>query len=309
MTRPTRRRFLSISAMACASGALAGPVPEARWTGTALGAGASLRVVGLAPEAAAPIFASVQHELARLEGIFSLYRPNSELSRLNETGRLERPSAELLEVLSLSGSLHHATGGAFDPTVQPLFAANAAAAGLGRTVAPEEIAGARAATGWDGVRFDSMSIRLERPGAALTLNGIAQGYVTDRIAALLKAHGLSDTLIDMGEVAALGHRADGQAWRAGVMAPDGRLLHRLTLTDRALATSAPKGTVLDPDGRLGHIFDPVTGHEARAAAVIAVSAPSAVIADGLSTALCVLPVEARADAVAAFPGAKLETFL
>ena len=54
---------------------------------------------------------------------------------------------------------------------------------------------------------------------------------------------------------------------AGVADPDGRIVRRLTLSDRALATSAPKGTVLDPSGELGHIFDPERGLEAKGAAL------------------------------------------
>ena len=306
MTYPTRRRFLAISAMACATGALAEPMPETRWRGTALGAGASLRIVGLTAAAAAPILSDLQHELTRLEDIFSLYRPASAVSRLNRDGRLDAPPAELLEVLSLSESLHRATNGAFDPTVQPVFAAYAHAATRSRAPTPQELASARAVSGWDALSFDTGSVRLGRTGAALTLNGVAQGYITDRIAYLLRSSGFTNTLVDMGEIAALGYRPDGQAWAAGIAAPDGRLLRRLTLTDRALATSAPKGTVLDPKGETGHIFDLSTGREARAAAVIAVSAPSAAVADGLSTALCVLPAEARTGAVAAFPGARIE---
>ena len=65
-------------------------------------------------------------ELRRLEAIFTLYRAESELSRLNRDGYLLAPSPEMLAALDLAGRVHVATGGRFDPTVQPLWRAYAA---------------------------------------------------------------------------------------------------------------------------------------------------------------------------------------
>lgn len=305
MTRPTRRRFLAISAAACALGsaARAGAATETVWRGRALGAEASMRLAGLPRAEAAPILAAVEGELHRLEGIFSLYRDGSALRRLNASGRLADPPPELLEVLSLCDVLHRATEGAFDPTVQPLFALAARAAQTGAPPSAAARARARGAVGWDDVGFGAGQIRLFRPGAALTLNGIAQGFITDRIAAILRTRGLSDILVDMGEVVARGHGADGAPWTAGIADPSGAVVKRLTLADRAIATSAPRGTVLNG---YGHIFDPETGTDARGAALVTVSAPRAALADGLSTALCVMDRTTHTGTVAAFPGARLE---
>ena len=120
--------------------------------------------------------------------------------------------------------------GAFDPTVQSAWRGLAA----GGAPAP--------APGMSAVEQTGVTLRLSQPGTQLTLNGIAQGYITDRIAHLLRQHGLQDVLIDIGEIAALGHRPDGGAWRAGIRAPSGRIIARTTLSDRALATSSPMGT-------------------------------------------------------------------
>ncbi|WP_241484112.1 FAD:protein FMN transferase [Ruegeria sp. ANG-R] len=82
MTLLSRRRFLTISA-ACAAVPARVAHAAAHWSGIALGAPASLRLEGLSDTEAAPIFAAVEAELNRLEDIFSLYRPDSEISRLN----------------------------------------------------------------------------------------------------------------------------------------------------------------------------------------------------------------------------------
>ncbi|MFB9151219.1 FAD:protein FMN transferase [Roseovarius ramblicola] len=290
---PTRRRFLTISAAAVALPSAAAARETARWAGFALGAHANMTLAGITPLYARPVFARLEAEIARLERIFSLYRDDSALARLNRDGRLQAPPPELLEVLTLSDALHAASHGAFDPSVQPLWRALATGG---------DTATARAAVGWDDVRFDAGGVRLGRPGMALTFNGIAQGYITDRIAALLRAQGLHDVLVDIGEVVALGRNADGRAWQAGIATPDGRVVHHVALGDRALATSAPQGTTLAAGQ--GHILDPGGGRPRHA--LVSVSAPRAALADGLSTALCLLDRDAGQRAVARFDDCVVE---
>jgi len=271
----TRRRFLTVAACAASMPAAAATPPATHWRGTALGAAAFLRIEGLAPVEGRAAVMAVQAELVRLERIFSLYRADSALSRLNAAGQLQAPPPDLLELLSLADRLHRATGGAFDPSVQPVFVAHARAAAAGRAASAAEIDRARAAVGWDGVSFDAQSVRLTRPGAGLTLNGVAQGYIADRVAALLRARGLRDVLVDTGEIIGSGHRGDGADWEAGIADPQGAVVARVHLRDRALATSAPLGTVLDPEGRIGHIFAPDTGRVAHLRRLVSVSAPRA----------------------------------
>lgn len=295
MTRLSRRRFLAISAACAAVPAMAGT--SAQWRGIALGAPASLRLEGLSDAQAAPIFAAVEAELNRLEQIFSLYRPTSQISRLNQAGVLHHPAPELLQVLGLCSTLHEATGGAFDPSIQPLWAALASGASA------SDLRAANAAVGWRGISLRPTEIRLPRPGkSALTLNGIAQGAITDRISALIKSCGLQNVLVNMGEIYALGHRSDGQGWRVGLEGPDRTVRKTLQLTDRAVATSDPTSVMLTDQH--GHILSPdqatLAGHG------VSVSANSAALADGLSTALCLLPEHKAHDIVAIFPEAVLE---
>lgn len=296
-----RRRFLTVSAAAVALGSMAraGAPDVYTWTGIALGARATLRLAH--PDAPA-IAERAAAEIRRQEAIFSLYRTDSALMRLNATGRLDAPPPELLECLTLAGSVHAATGGLFDPTVQPLWAlwAERAAAGARPTVA--ELTKARGNGGWADLRYDADRVTL-KPGMALTLNGIAQGYIADRIATLLEAEGLTDVLIDTGEMRALGGHPSGGAWPV-TLAEGGKV----ALRSRALATSAPLGTVFDAAGKAGHILDPVTGEPALPVwRGISISAPSAALADALSTAACLMPRRATIDAtIAAFNGAYCE---
>mgnify|MGYP003675285139 CR=1 FL=1 len=295
----TRRRFLAISAAAVAFPGVTSAQQVYTWQGIALGARATLRLAH--PDAKA-ISARVATEISRLEDIFSLYRPDSSLMQLNRSGVLEAPPFELLSCLSVAGAVHRASAGRFDPTVQPLWECYAAASALG--VLPEQRAleSARSKMGWAQVRMDASAIEL-RPDMALTLNGIAQGYIADRVAKMLTAEGLDNILIDTGEFRAIGTHPDGHAWPVK-MAASGEV----PLIARALATSAPLGTTFDENAQVGHILDPLSGRPLQSRwREITISANSAALADALSTAACLF--ENRDDMnrfIAQFDGAAIE---
>ncbi len=289
-----RRRFISIAAGA-GLGALAGPIAASsptgdslhRWRGTALGAAASITI---AHDDAARLAARAQAEVARLEAIFSLYRADSALSRLNVAGRLAAPPLELVELLSACDALHGITGGAFDPTVQPLWALYAERFAAGAAPAEREIDETLGRTGWRHVVISPREVAFTAAGMALTLNGIAQGYIADKVAALLRRAGVSNVLVDMGEIVALGRQPDDLPWRIAIADPsDPTRVHKYRhLSGRAIATSAPLGTVYDTAGTVGHILDPRTGRPGGRWRQVSVTAPAATRADGLSTAFCLM---------------------
>lgn len=282
----SRRRFLTIAACAGVLGTPASAAPDVtQWHATALGARVTLSLSH--PDAGA-IAERVFAELRRLEAIFSLYRPDSSLSRLNRAGTLPAPPFELLECLSLCSRVHAATGGLFDPSVQPLWQAYAQYY-TSRSPDFAELEKARKLVGWSGVAYDAGSVRFATPGMALTLNGIAQGYIADRIADMLRREGLRDVMVDTGELRALGGHPQGGDWPVTLENTNGAPIDRLGLRDAALASSAPSGTYFDPGSRAGHILNPLTGHPARTAwNLISVTGPSAALADGLSTAMCLM---------------------
>ncbi|MDP2578315.1 FAD:protein FMN transferase [Shimia thalassica] len=290
MSLLNRRRFLTIAAASAVVPVGARASQPTVWSGRAMGAGVSMQLVGVDETRSAMVFQKVENELERLENIFSLFRTESEISRLNRDGVLRFPSPDLLAVLGLAGTVHRASAGRFDPTIQPVWQALAE----GRPV--EEVTDK---IGWSRLRFDAGIVEIE---GALTLNGIAQGAITDRIVALLRSLGLRDVLVDMGEIAALGHRADGHPWAVGVADPDARIVARLNLSNRAVATSAPRATLVGAGQ--GHILSPAgatTMHN-----LVSISAPHAALADALSTAACLMSAHEIAGMLAKFSGTKLE---
>jgi thiamine biosynthesis lipoprotein len=253
----SRRRFLTI----CAASALwPRGAQAAGWRGLALGAEVSVTLEGPGAEAA---LAGLPLLLARIEAVFSLYR-ESDLGRLNASGAA-RVSPWLGQALALCDRLHRLTGGAFDPTVQPLWRALAEGGDPG---------GARQTLGWGRVRLGETIVLGE--GQALTLNGMAQGFAADLVRDWLAARGFTRALVDIGEQAAL-----GGPWRIGIEDPAAGLLASRSLRDgRALATSSPRATLVAGQP---HILHP-RGLPPRWSTVV-VEADSAALADGLSTAL------------------------
>lgn len=308
----TRRRFIAIAATAgglpllpFSSGKTASAAnPLLRvWSGAALGADATMQIHHPDPAVADRLIEASLAEVRRLEGQLSLYRPDSALSRLNRDGIVEDPPFDLLRAISESRRYGEITGGAFDMTVQPLWDLYAAyfsrpdASPSGPSDA--ELAAVVARIGQEALEVGESHIRLARPAMKVTLNGMGQGYVTDRVVELMRAGGVEHAMVDMGEIYALGSYPGGGPWSIGLedpRAPHG-VVERIALQDRAVATSAGYGTTFDPAGHFNHLFEPRTGHTSWRWLSVSVEAATATEADALSTAFSVMPEEATAPIV------------
>lgn len=293
----SRRRFLAISAgcVAGLAGAGAAEPVRLRWRGTAMGADAQMVFAARDPERARAAITACRAEIERLEQIFSLYRGSSELCRLNAYGRIAAPSGELVELMAYAKWVAGRTEGLFDPTIQPLWrclADHFADEGVSGSPDPERLAEALVRVDHRKLIVDDTHIVLPPEGSA-TLNGIAQGYVTDRVADLLEADGWRDVLVCLGETRAL----PGRRWPV-------RFGNRRMLTASrggALATSSGAGTRFSGDGTWHHLIDPRSGASVSHFRSVTVTARRAVLADALSTALAVAPADRLRAIAARFP--------
>ncbi|QEY25014.1 FAD:protein FMN transferase [Neisseria animalis] len=305
----TRRRFFALAAVTAS--AVAVPLwfsgrerPSAKqqadggqdfvaWQGIALGSGAQIRLYHEDHAFAEAVIRKALAEVARLEKIFSLYREDSEISRLNREGRLHYPSTDMLAVLSLAGRLYRLTDGAFDPSIQPLW--NAYADFFRRnpdavTPPPEtEVNRALRLVGFDKVAFDSQAVTFAERGMGLSLNGIAQGYITDKTVELLRKSGIRQALVDMGEIRGLDTLGQ-RTWQVGIKNPQDEtdVLLTVPLQNEGFATSGGYGTVFNAAETFTHLFDPRTGGAQPRYRSISVMAESAAVADALATAFAIM---------------------
>jgi len=296
MTEPqtiTRRRAMQIVAAAGAScllpGASSARVTSQTWRGTALGGEASIQIHVADRRYGEELLGQCVAEIRRLEQVFSLYRSSSALSQLNRHGGLDAPPADLVSLLEKARCFSDMTEGAFDVTAQPLWdlyaehfqdpAADPDGPNRNDILRILELVNYRA------VNVSTHRIALGRPGMGITLNGIAQGYITDRVSDLLRSAGLTHVLVDLGELRALGRHPEGRSWLVGIRSPVDvdQMTGSIPLESAALATSGGYGTRFDATGTYHHLFDPRTGFCTNRYLDMTVIAPNATMADALST--------------------------
>src|SRR5438270_5953438 len=312
---PTRRRALrvvaAVAGLPLMIAAVRATAPKGQfysWRGEVLDALSELTLWHTDAAFAQRTIVRVRHEIERFERIFSLYRRDSEISRLNAAGKLMKPSPELRELVEESQRLGELSGGAFDISVQPLWRLYEAHFWSRTDNSPDILARAhdvaRALVDFRGIDSGSAAIGFARAGMAITLNSIAQGYITDAIADMLKNEGFESAVVDLGEFRTLGRHPDGRPWRLGIR--NGRALgsvgRMVELENMALAVSGGYGTTFEPSGRFHHIFDPNTGASANSLVDVAVIGPRATTANGLSTAICVTGEAQASPLLAAYPG-------
>ncbi len=224
---PNRRRFLLGTTGACAALAAGGwrylrpSSGSGEWvlvrrTSHALGAAVTLSAWHHDRAAGEAALDAAFAELELVESVMSLYRPGSQLSRLNRDKVLDHPHPCLVRVLEFAAQMAKQTDGAFDVTVQPLWDLYATARKQGRLPDEAEVRDVRRRVDWRRVNIAADRISLSGEGTALTLNGIAQGFAADAAMAALRSAGVAHALIDAGENAALGGKPDRAAWNVGI---------------------------------------------------------------------------------------------
>jgi FAD:protein FMN transferase len=260
-----RRRFLAISAIAAGVGLVRLARREVHWHGLAMGADVSITLYGASESDATDALQAARSTITKMERLFSLYDPESEICRLNRDQWCQ-VSADFSDLIEIADHAHGVSDGLFDPTVQAVFAAKLKGAKIGATP-----------VGWKHVSIDTDRISFQRDGMAITLNGIAQGFATDRVRDVLVAHGFDRTLVNIGEF-----RAGAQRALIGVGGVNGDIIATEDIADAAIATSSISGFRFS-DGS-SHIFNPFSLDQPHWASA-SVIASDAAMADALSTSV------------------------
>jgi thiamine biosynthesis lipoprotein len=239
-------------------------------------------------------------EIDRLEAQLSLYRPGSEVARLN-AGAHTRPirvTPGLFKLLERARDLSQETGGAFDITIAPLVRCWGFMGGTGSMPDADAIVEARCNVGMHLVQLDAeqLTVRFTRAGVMLDFGAIGKGYAVDRAAELLRDADVTSALIHGGTSTAyaIGRPPDGSNWKIAItsLADDANTppLALVELENESLSVSAVWGrSFRSGDKAYGHIIDPRSGAPAENALLSAVALPSGAESDALSTALLTAP--------------------
>lgn len=299
---PTRREVLRIMAvtgvgLAATGSVVAELVRRAQLhrvsvTRTQLGTRVQITVVHPDAAAARTLVDGAFAEIERLEAILSRHRTSTPVARLNRDGIITDAPTELLHVMERAIEYARLTDGAFDVTVAPLLNLYVSHyAQSGDVPSDEEVASKLALVNWKNVRLEGGTIALVRPGMAVTLDGIAKGYVVDCAVAMLD-RGVDRVIVEAGgDIAATGGEDD--PWQVAVQDPHDprRALGVIQLRGESVASSGDYMQFFKADRSLHHILDPRTGLSPEETSATTVMAPTALDADAISTSVFVLGPE------------------
>ena len=259
-------------------------------------------------------FTAAFAELHRIELLMTDWeRPEqapSDVVRVNKAAG-QKPvevSPETIEVVQEAQELARKSGGAFDITYAAMRGIWKFDEDLERKIPDAKtIAAKRKLINYRDLVVDAKAhtLFLKRAGMRIGLGGIAKGYAVDKCAAVLRAHGLGDFIVQAGgDLFAAGSKS-GTPWSVGIQDPrsgHGDAFAMAPIVDHAFSTAGDyeRGFVLD-GRRYHHIIDPHTGYPATASRSVTVFAPSALLADALDDAVFIIGPERGLALAATFP--------
>ena len=295
--RPTRRKVLISGGLAFGAAGLgvfsASPSRASltsQRSGIAFGTVVSLKARHDDLETLTKALDAAWSEVVEVQQAANLFDASSALSRLNRDGKLSEAPAVLVEMLSAAQNISVLTDGAFDVTVQPLWTLYQSAYNAGRKPSDAEISALSDLVNYRNIEIDGDRVRLMKPHMQVTLNGIAQGYATERCLRALARHGVNDAFLNTGEIGVAGSRDESHLWTAAIADPrhEGQSIALVRPPSGVLATSGDYATTFAPDFSVHHIFDPKTLRSPTKVASASVLAQSGAQADALATAMMVM---------------------
>ncbi len=199
------------------------------------------------------------------------------------------------------------TNGAFDITVWPLIYLWRESEMGNIFPTQDEIREVQANIGFKNIQLmGNGQVKLLNSKTKIDLGGIAKGYAVDEAARIFREQGITSFFIDAGgDIYAGGLNCDGELWRIGIRDPQDRskMIDIVKVTDMAVVTSGDYEQFYEiQNQRWSHIINPITGYPQKGVISATVIAPSAMEADAMATALCVLGGRLGTDHVNALNG-------
>ena len=230
--------------------------------------------------------------LSRLDKELSMYNLSSDISKINSMAGAEavKVPSEVVDVVKNSLRVYELTGGVFNPLIGPVTRLWTINQGGSFIPSPASLDAAVKLSGIKNLEIDGEKIFLKKSGCVLDLGGIAKGYASDRIAALLKENKISSALIDLGgNIYVIGKKPDDSNWNIGVRDPAshyGEPAMVLSVHDTSVITSGGYERFKTVNGKkYTHFFDAKTGKSVTNDLLsVTVVTPDGSLADGLATA-------------------------
>jgi thiamine biosynthesis lipoprotein len=299
-------RLLVILALACASCAAPPAPPRHLVERSRLAMGSQLRLAAWTADEprAAAAFDQVFREFDRLEALLSVWKPGSDVVRMNEAAGRQPVAVSLdtLAVLEAAAQASDWTGGKFDITFGALADIWKFDHDQDNTVPDQAAIEARlpfvdyrlvqASRSRNATDRAAGTAFIRKAGARVHLGGIGKGYAVDRASAILRERGFGDFLIQSGGDLYVAGLNDAAPWKLGIADPrgsNGQTFATLELSNGTFSTSGDYERFFIKDGvRYHHLIDPDLGRPATATRSVTIVADSAMLADVLSTGVFLL---------------------
>lgn len=230
-------------------------------------------------------------EIDRLNNMLTHYDKNSPVGSFNASSKIEVVPEEMQELIARSLYFNRETGGAFDITVKPIIDLYKTSFASNKTPTEAEIEGALKNVGIEDLRVQGSGLVFGKSDMAITLDGIAKGYIVDKASAVLRMNGVTNHLINAGgDIRVSGLAAQGKDWTVAIQDPAKRreFPDVITMRDGAIATSGSYEIYYDKEMMFHHIVDGRTGHSPNLSNSVTIMAPTCMDADALATAIFVM---------------------
>jgi FAD:protein FMN transferase len=234
--------------------------------------------------------------MKRLDEQLTTWTDTSEVSKINAAAGGKKPVAvsdETFEIIERSQDISKKSGGVFDITVGSFKGLWKFDEDIDGTLPdPADVKKRLKLVGYKDLVLDKKkrTVLLKRKGMSITLGGIAKGYAVDKCAALLKAAGFSDFMLQAGGDMYIAGKKGNEPWVVGIRDPRGtELFAGMPITDHSFSTSGDyeRGFVKDKV-RYHHILDPRTGFPATASRSVTIRAKDAYTADSWSKVMFIV---------------------
>ncbi|AHF14897.1 FAD:protein FMN transferase [Niabella soli] len=228
-----------------------------------------------------------------LDSSLSVYKNYSLISKFNRERRGVLADKHLKAVVKKAGEVSEASGGIFDITVMPLVKLwGFGPDGKSKTDPSEQqVKAALSFVGYRKLYFKGDSLLKKDPRITIDVNGIAQGYTVDVIAAFLEAKGIKNYLVEVGgEIRVKGRKQpSGAVMKIGVESPseeendaDPVLIKSIYVKEGAVTTSGKyRNFYKNGNKKISHLMDPRTGYSIQNEMIsVTVLAKDGITADG-----------------------------
>jgi thiamine biosynthesis lipoprotein len=244
-------------------------------------------------------------EVKRIENLISDWIPTTQISQVNKNAGIEpvKVDKEVFDLVGRAIKISQITSGAFDISYASMDKIWKFDGSMKAMPTDEAIKKSVAKIGYMDIILDSkeQTIFLKNEGMKLGLGGIGQGYIADKIKALLQSKGCVSGIVNVsGDINTWGKQVDGKLWTVAIVNPmnKNKVFATFPLEDSAVETSGSYEKFVIFNGiRYSHIIDPRTGYPAQGVVSVSVFAKQTEIADALATGIFVLGVEVGLDLV------------